>query len=43
MISALEAAGGKPKFTIYPEEAHESWIPAYRDPELWKWLLQQKK
>lgn len=43
MIAALEAAGGKPKFTVYPEEGHASWVPAYKDPELWKWLLAQKR
>ena len=43
MIAALEKAGGKPKFTIYPNEEHQSWIPAYNDPELWTWLLSQKR
>ena len=43
MIAALEKAGGKPKLTIYPDEDHASWVPAYNDPALWTWLVAQKK
>jgi predicted peptidase len=43
MVEALKAAGGKPKFTVYPDEAHQCWVPAYNDKELWTWLLAQKK
>ena len=43
MVEALKAAGASPKFTVYPEEGHRSWIPAYNDAALWKWLLKQKK
>ena len=43
MIAALEKAGGKPKYTEYPDVAHNSWDPAYKDPELFKWLFAQKK
>jgi predicted peptidase len=43
MIAALEKAGGKPKYTEYPDVGHNSWDPAYKDPELFKWLFAQKK
>ena len=45
MVDALRKAGAtpEPKFTIYPDEAHESWTPAYNDPALWTWLFAQKK
>ncbi len=43
MFAALEAAGGHPKKTIYPDIGHESWIPAYNDVELWKWLFAQRQ
>ena len=43
MIAALKKAGGNPKYTEYPDEGHGSWGPAYRDPELFKWLFAQKK
>jgi predicted peptidase len=42
MIKALEAAGGHPQKTIYPDEQHLSWVPAYKDPALWRWLLAQQ-
>jgi len=43
MVDALKAAGGSPKFTIYPEAGHDSWTATYNDPEFWKWLLEQRR
>jgi predicted peptidase len=43
MIAALLKAGGNPGYTRYPGEEHASWDPAYRDPELFKWLFAQKR
>lgn len=43
MIEALKKAGGNPKYTEYPDEAHASWVPAYRDAEMFKWLFAQKR
>lgn len=43
MVDAVKEAGGNPKFTIYPGVGHGSWIPAYDEEELWKWLLEQHK
>lgn len=43
MVEALKRAGGDVKFTIYPDAGHDSWTAAYDDPELWKWLFQQKR
>jgi predicted peptidase len=43
MIKALEKAGGKPKYTEYPTEGHASWVPAYKDPEMMKWIFEQKR
>lgn len=43
MIAALEKVGGKAKYTEYPNTGHNSWAPAYKDPELMKWLFSQKK
>ena len=41
MVEAIRAAGGKPKYTEYPELNHNSWTPAFEDPELLKWLFSQ--
>lgn len=43
MIAALKKAGGRPKYTEYPDVGHNSWDNAYRDPELFRWLFAQKK
>jgi predicted peptidase len=43
MVDALKKRGGDPKFTVYPEAQHDSWTQAYNTPELYEWLLQQKR
>ncbi len=43
MINALRPLNSNVKFTVYPETYHDSWIQAYNDPELYKWLLKQEK
>jgi len=43
MVDAIKAAGGNPKFTIYPGVGHDSWTATYSNEEFWKWLLGQRK
>ena len=43
MVSAIEKAGGKPKYTEYPGVGHDSWTKTYADPEFMSWLFQQKR
>ena len=43
MVEAVKAAGGDIKFTVYPDAAHDAWTATYNNPELYKWLLQQKR
>ena len=43
MVKAIEAAGGKVKFTVYPEAGHDSWTESYDNPALYDWLLAQKR
>jgi len=43
MVEAIKSAGGNPRFTIYPEAGHDSWTETYNNPELYQWLLEQKK
>ncbi len=40
MVEAVNANGGSARMTIYPGIGHDSWIQAYNDPELYKWLLE---
>ena len=43
MIAAIKKAGGEPKYTEYPGVGHNSWVQAYKDPEMFKWLFSQKR
>lgn len=45
MVDALKKCGSTPapRLTIYPNTDHWSWVPAYNDPALWMWLLEQRK
>jgi len=43
MVNAVKAAGGNVKFTVYPDAAHDAWTQTYNDPELYRWLLRQKR
>lgn len=43
MVDALKKHGGNAKLTIYPEAGHNSWTETYDNPELYKWLLEQKR
>jgi predicted peptidase len=43
LVRALEKIDGNVKFTVYPEANHNSWSKTYANPELWEWLLNQKR
>jgi predicted peptidase len=42
MIEAIKAAGGQPKYSELPGVGHNSWTPAYSDPEgVLPWMFEQ--
>jgi predicted peptidase len=44
MVKALKEAGAENvKFTLYPNAEHDSWTETYNNPELYEWLLKQKR
>jgi predicted peptidase len=43
MVAALKALGSTVKFTVYPDLGHDSWTVTYDNPDLYTWLLQQKR
>jgi predicted peptidase len=43
MVDAIKAAGGDPKFTIYPNDDHNSWDHAFAEPQLIPWLFSHSK
>ena len=40
-IAMLTALGAQPRYTLYPDAAHDIWTRTYADPELYEWLLRQ--
>ncbi|MDB6092707.1 MAG: Alpha/beta hydrolase family protein [Verrucomicrobia bacterium] len=43
MILAVKAAGGSPRFTIYPKAGHDSWTKPYAGKALYAWLLSHRR
>lgn len=43
MVDAMKNEKVSVKFTLYPEANHNSWDPAFAEPELLSWLFAQKK
>jgi predicted peptidase len=43
MVENLRALGSPVRYTEYPDVGHESWNRAYAEPELFPWLLAQKR
>ncbi|MEO8567835.1 MAG: prolyl oligopeptidase family serine peptidase, partial [Ginsengibacter sp.] len=42
MATALKKAGAKVKLTIYPEDGHNSWDDAFKEPGLFEWMFSKK-
>ena len=44
MIEAIQAAGGAPKYTELKDVGHNSWTPAYTDPQgVLPWMFEQRR
>lgn len=43
MAEAINAAGGNAKFTLFPNANHNSWDPAFAEPDFLNWLFSQSK
>jgi predicted peptidase len=44
MVDALKKVGASDvKLTVYPDAGHDSWIEAYKNPELYDWLLKHER
>lgn len=43
MVEALKKNGADVKYTVYPEAGHDSWTESYDNPELYEWMLKQKR
>jgi len=43
MVRALSDAGGRPQYQEYSGAGHNCWDQVYSDPELYEWLVRQKR
>jgi predicted peptidase len=43
MVEKLKKAGGKVRMTLYPGVGHDSWTQTYENPEVFEWLLAQRR
>lgn len=43
MVKALEEVKAPVKFTVYPDANHNSWDPAFAEPEFLSWLFSKHK
>jgi predicted peptidase len=43
MVVAIKRGGGKPKFTLYANDGHNSWDHAFAEPQLLPWLFSNVK
>lgn len=43
MVDAVKACGGDARLTLYPDQNHGAWVPAYEDPQLYAWLLSKRR
>jgi predicted peptidase len=43
MVNAVNEAGGKAQLTLYDGVGHDSWVQAYEQTDLIKWLAEQVK
>lgn len=41
MIQAIKDVGGEPKYTEYPGVGHNSWSPAFAEPDFLTWMTSQ--
>jgi predicted peptidase len=43
MVNALKKVGGRVRFTPYSDRGHDCWTPTYANPQLYEWLMKQKR
>src|ERR1700724_3846650 len=43
MVKELAPRGGAPRYTEYPFVGHDAWDPTFNSPDLWDWLLRQRR
>ena len=39
MAAALKDAGADVRITLYPEDGHDSWDDAFKEPQFFSWMF----
>lgn len=42
-IETLQEKGGKPRYTFYPDNSHNTWLDAYDEPDFFSWMNERDK
>ncbi len=42
-VDGLKRRGSAIRFTVYPNAGHDAWTATYKNPELYTWLLSQRR
>lgn len=42
-VAALRGLGAEVSLTVVPDAGHDAWSAAYSDPDLFRWLLEQRR
>ncbi len=43
MVEKINSLGGRARLTVYPDCYHDAWTRTYNDPEVFRWLLCQRR
>ena len=43
LVDAVTRSGGRPRFTVYPNEGHDIWTRVFAEPGLVEWLFAQAR
>jgi predicted peptidase len=43
IVAALRTCGADVRYTVYADAGHDSWTQAFAEPELYSWLLGQRR
>ncbi len=43
MVESLRQSGNRAKLTIYSDTGHDAWTRTYDNPEVYKWMLEQRR
>jgi len=43
MVESLRQSGNRAKLTIYTDTGHDAWTRTYDNPDVYKWMLEQRR